>query len=200
MAKGWTRREEVNSKCKYRYYKMYTCPQCGKEFEGRADLKRTYCSKECHNKAMTKEGEKINNNHVYNLKCKLCGKDFKAFRYDQPYCSYKCSGIAHRGKNNSMYKTGTYDHEGYIQELKSEGGYKFIHRRVIEEILGRELQSSEHIHHIDGDTKNNEINNLVILTCSEHSRIHQYLRGNGKMTEEEYLYIIETGRKRIANG
>ena len=193
-----TRREKVNGRI--RYYKKYTCQFCGKEFEGRADIKRIYCSRECHNKAMTKEGEIINRNHIYHLECKVCGKEFIAYNPEQPYCSHKCSGIAHRGSANSHYKNGTYDHFGYIKELKVNGGYRFTHRGVVEDRIGRKLSSKEHIHHINGDTKDNRIENLIILTCSEHMRIHQYLKGNGKMTEAEYQAIINEGKERIRVG
>lgn len=202
MGKNWTRREKVNSKCGYRYYKMYTCDYCGKEFEGRADAKRQYCSHECHSKAMTKpDAIKIKSNTYYPHTCEICGKEYISLAKRSRFCSYKCSGIYHRGENNGTYKNGEYvTDNGYKQKLNKEGGYHFEHRKVVEDVIGRKLTSKEHIHHINEDTKDNRIDNLVILTCSEHMKVHQYLKGNGRMTEQEYMEIIKTGKERMAAG
>lgn len=58
--------------------------------------------------------------------------------------------------------------EGALSKLKY--GYKTIkgkkqpiHRHVMEEHLGRLLEPGEHVYHLDGDSKNNEIDNLVII-------------------------------------
>lgn len=47
------------------------------------------------------------------------------------------------------------------------------HRVVMERHLGRRLKRSEHVHHKDGNRQNNAIENLEILTSSEHTRIHK---------------------------
>lgn len=46
------------------------------------------------------------------------------------------------------------------------------HRVIGEKIAGRKLRSDEHVHHIDGDKHNNNASNLVILTASEHGKLH----------------------------
>jgi hypothetical protein len=38
-----------------------------------------------------------------------------------------------------------------------------VHRHVMEEHLGRPLETNEHVYHINGDTRNNHIENLVII-------------------------------------
>ena len=40
---------------------------------------------------------------------------------------------------------------------------KHEHRLVAEEKLGRPLRKEEVVHHIDGDYKNNDPNNLMVL-------------------------------------
>lgn len=61
-------------------------------------------------------------------------------------------------------------------------GYKMIgktnnrkaeHRIVMEKYLGRELNSNEIVHHIDGDKLNNDVSNLVLTTRSEHIEEHR---------------------------
>lgn len=38
-----------------------------------------------------------------------------------------------------------------------------VHRYVMQEFLGRALESYEHVYHKDGDPKNNSIENLVLI-------------------------------------
>ena len=62
---------------------------------------------------------------------------------------------------------------------RKKGGYKgymYEHRFVMEKILGRPLTNDEHVHHIDFNGLNNEPSNLMILSNSEHSRLHMKLR------------------------
>jgi len=47
------------------------------------------------------------------------------------------------------------------------------HRLVMEKELGRKLGSWEHVHHIDGDKLNNDPLNLLVLTNSEHRKLHK---------------------------
>ena len=49
---------------------------------------------------------------------------------------------------------------------------KHTHRIVAEEILGRPLEPNEVVHHIDGNKRNNDPSNLMIITQSEHAKIH----------------------------
>ena len=64
-----------------------------------------------------------------------------------------------------------------------QGGYKYFwisdgtsikeHRAVMEQMIGRKLEPGEEVHHIDGDRANNNPSNLMLLTKSEHSRLHR---------------------------
>jgi hypothetical protein len=43
------------------------------------------------------------------------------------------------------------------------GVKKTVHRHVMEESLGRELEPDEHVYHINGDSRDNRLENLVLI-------------------------------------
>ena len=62
---------------------------------------------------------------------------------------------------------------------------KHAHRAAVEAQLGRQLTSSEIVHHIDGNRHNNDLSNLVVMTRAEHAREHWWpnkekIEWNGK--------------------
>jgi hypothetical protein len=53
----------------------------------------------------------------------------------------------------------------------------------MEEHIGRYLKPGEVVHHIDGDKTNNDISNLMLLTNSDHMKLHAILRRAKKLAE-----------------
>jgi hypothetical protein len=45
-----------------------------------------------------------------------------------------------------------------------------IHRHVMEDHLGRDLESHEHVYHLDGDPNNNDLENLIVITKKKRVR------------------------------
>lgn len=45
-----------------------------------------------------------------------------------------------------------------------KGVKKTVHRHVMEEYLGRALEPNEHVYHINGDSRDNRIENLIVIT------------------------------------
>jgi len=55
--------------------------------------------------------------------------------------------------------------------------YVLHHRVVMENHLGRTLQSQEVVHHINGDKKDNRVANLEVMTKAKHSVLHGLAQG-----------------------
>lgn len=88
------------------------------------------------------------------------------------------------GKNNPMYgrrrelappwKGGRKIQNGYILIFVPEhpfcdhNGYVREHRLVMEKYLGRYLTRDEDVHHKNGDTQDNRIENLELMTHGDH--------------------------------
>lgn len=76
------------------------------------------------------------------------------------------------GKNNPSWKGGKQNILGYTVLSMGKGKRKFEHRIVMEKFLDRKLTSQEKIHHINGIKTDNRIENLRVVTQSEHIKIH----------------------------
>lgn len=43
------------------------------------------------------------------------------------------------------------------------GMKKRIHRHIMEDLLGRDLDKNEYVYHINGNPNDNDINNLIVI-------------------------------------
>lgn len=83
---------------------------------------------------------------------------------------WHAEGVVSKGEYNYII---CFQHPNAIPR----NGYVLEHRFLKEKEIGRVLNSDEVVHHIDGNKKNNSLDNLVVMTQNEHARLHQYLRG-----------------------
>ena len=61
------------------------------------------------------------------------------------------------------------------------GNHRLEHRVVVEKHIGRKLKRNEHIHHINGDKKDNRIENLCIMSPQEHVDLHKTKHPKSKL-------------------
>ena len=156
---------------------MKTCNYCDsvllqQNFDSYRMYRRAkYCNKDCYQKAHAKKFVK-----AY---CLFCDKEFDTCE-NQPkiFCSLRCR-YDHNKRDGSTY-VGVNGYR-YIKVHGHPNGaqsnyWMLEHRHTMEQHLGRYLTSDETVHHKDCDKLNNSIENLEVLSNSEHVKFHNDLQ------------------------
>lgn len=150
------------------------CKNCGKEFQRRRSTTE-FCSNECVRQYRSKTRKSV-------IACDYCGKPFERANchiHEHNFCSVFCCGKwapEHRvAENHPNWAGGKYHQDGYIFIHLEDGSVMAEHRYVMEKVLGRKLLPSEVVHHIDLDKQNNDPSNLMVVSRSEHAKIHEEL-------------------------
>jgi len=119
--------------------------------------------------------------------CSNCGKEYTISKcylkrnYIHRFCSKRCEGEFNSHHNSiENWQGGCIGHNGY-RYIRINGKQIEEHRLVMERHLGRKLKSYEHVHHKNHNKLDNRIENLQILTNSEHVKLH---RQKNKKTEK----------------
>lgn len=125
---------------------------------------KTFCSISCSTKFRHKD-------NVIFISCPQCKKEFRKYPDGaaRKYCSVKCYNTI-RSKNLPKYEYTKKENKNY-KTKKINGKQIYLHRWVIEQHIGRKLTRSEVVHHINGDPHDNRIQNLIVLSQSEHMKL-----------------------------
>jgi len=78
---------------------------------------------------------------------------------------------------------------GYIEITRGEHKFRGQHRVIMEAHLGRRLEHNEVVHHKDENKQNNSIDNLIVMTASEHARNHAIERYNKRLINKKGKFI-----------
>ncbi len=114
--------------------------------------------------------------------CLRCGNKLNRTTYDsgrlespaefrlRVFCSHRCFSLYNTKEHHWLWKGGKKRRpDGYIRLSAND---KYEHRAILESHLGRELDKDEFTHHKNGNTSDNRIENLEVLTNSEHRKLH----------------------------
>lgn len=90
---------------------------------------------------------------------------------DQDYCR-KCTNLI---ANANRKAPRPYSSNGYLY-IQKGGKQVPVHKLLVEENIGRELEPYEVVHHVDGNKKNNRLENLFLCrNQKEHVALHDEL-------------------------
>jgi HNH endonuclease len=89
-------------------------------------------------------------------------------------------GHARHREEHHGWTGGRVGHDGYVRirtdghpRASPHGQYVFEHILIMEKYLGRNITKAEVVHHINGIRNDNRIENLRIMTNSEHMSLHR---------------------------
>ncbi|WP_341232411.1 HNH endonuclease [uncultured Methylophaga sp.] len=120
---------------------------------------------------------RTNNRKIEDKSCDECGSVYRPKKRESKYCSRPCMW-----KNNGKHQIPEDGHEtwwvdsnGYVSGRVWENGHPYRkrqHRYYIEKHIGRCLGPDEDVHHINGDKRDNRIENLEIISHGKHTSLH----------------------------
>lgn len=111
------------------------------------------------------------------LKQQLSPEQLKAeqkLRYSRSKMGSNNPTSGKTGKKHHNWKGECSDCKGYLTEVR-EGLRYFKHRIVMADALHIPVQllpDRMHVHHIDGNPLNNDLNNLALVTSTGHGALH----------------------------
>lgn len=120
------------------------------------------------------------------FKCEYCNNEIEKIKRDgikSNFCSHEC--YAKNRSPRGAYKPNVIiSGYKYIYNPKhpnaTKKSYVAEHRLVMEKHIGRFLTPNEIVHHIDENTLNNDLCNLVLMEAFEHNKHHTKQRKRDK--------------------
>ena len=97
------------------------------------------------------------------------------------------SELASGNKNPNWHGGKRTVKEGYVLVYAPDhpnchkDGTMYEHQIIMEKHIGRLLKKDEVVHHINGNRSDNRIENLMLLTNSDHAKLHALIRKSRKL-------------------
>lgn len=114
--------------------------------------------------------------------CEMCNEEINP--NNKRFCSVNCYSkwkAENCAEKSPCWKGGRYINggSGYVMVMVASQKYRSEHNLVMEGHIGRPLNKGEVVHHINGVKSDNRIENLQLMTISEHTKLHCDLAGCG---------------------
>lgn len=84
-------------------------------------------------------------------------------RHGDPLADYR----GKRGGNRVPVGSRNTTENGYVRIKVADNDWRLEHRRVMEQHIGRPLASHENVHHLNGDRRDNRIENLELWSRAQ---------------------------------
>lgn len=157
------KKEKIELECEYCKHKFYLLESVIKSREKQSGTTIKYCSQKCMGLA---------NRTRYIEVCRNCGKKFETTR--NKFCCVECVN-QYRKESGIMKRDGYWFENGYKVIYLDGDNYIKEHIQIMEKHIGRKLNADEVVHHINENKTDNRLENLKLMTRSEHSRLHRKL-------------------------
>lgn len=128
---------------------------------------------------------RLQQKYFIQTKCIGCGKKifrepYRIKRCKNNFCSKICKGIYMSNcpaEESPHWKNGyNKTTQGYIQLNGKKFKRILEHRFIMQEKIKRKLRRNEIVHHKNNNKEDNRIENLEIITRSNHTKLHWKLR------------------------
>jgi len=136
------------------------CRYCGKQFhrKPRWQLNRWESRRACSHACASALRRKL-----VPITCSSCGNEFQPKASRDKFCSTKCSA-----RSQTLGHQQKPMHKKYRRVVMHDGRRVLEHRAVMERHLRRRLLATESVHHRNGNSHDNSIENLELWTCRTH--------------------------------
>jgi len=121
----------------------------------------------------------LTNNNPATLRCRSC-KSKRQSGHLEKYHGFGSQGVHWKGGRIKRYGYTLIllPRADFFYPMATKSGYILEHRLVVAKHLGRYLQPWEVVHHKNGILDDNRLDNLMLLTISEHTTLHNYAKTN----------------------